>query len=101
MLAVAVDNRKLGMNPFLATQETKGGTKKKSLQDKEKSRNRWLSEEEIESFLETCDKEGPFYSVVKDYFIVAIHTGMDRKEILNIVFIASNIRIFQTILGTT
>jgi len=86
MLAVAVDNRKLGRNPFLDTHEEKGGTKKRSLQEEENARERYLSAEEIKRFMETCDREGQFYSIVKDFFVIAVHTGMDKGEILNLVW---------------
>jgi integrase len=86
MLAVAVDNRKLARNPFLDTQEQKGGTKKKSLMDRANVRERCLSAEEIERFLAVCDKEGDVYSHVKDFFMIAVHTGMDKGEILNLTW---------------
>jgi len=86
MLAVAVDNRMLDKNPFLDTSEVRGGTKKKSLIDKPTRRERYLSQDEIESFLEVCDKGGAVYTHVKDFFVIAVHTGMDRGEILDMVW---------------
>lgn len=70
LLTCAVEWEMLTVNPFEG---------KKSLQQKEEKRERYLSQEEIDSFLKHCRVQH-----VKDFFMIAVNTGMDRGEILNL-----------------
>ena len=70
MFSCAVEWDMLAINPFEG---------KKSLQEKEDKRERYLSQEEIDRFLKYCKVQH-----VKDFFIIAVNTGMDRSEILNL-----------------
>ena len=70
MFSCAVEWDMLNTNPF---------KDKKSLQQKEDKRDRYLSQEEIDSFLKHCRVQH-----VKDFFMIAVNTGMDRGEVLNL-----------------
>ena len=70
MLGKAVSWNMLAKNPFEGQE---------SLQDQEESRDRYLSEDEIQRFLEHCRVQH-----IRDFFIIAANTGMDKGEILNL-----------------
>lgn len=70
MLSRAVVWDMLAANPF---------GKGDSLQDREESRDRFLSEKEIELFLQHCKVQH-----IEDFFIIAVNTGMDKGEILRL-----------------
>ncbi len=70
MFSCAVEWDMLNTNPF---------KDKKSLQQKEDKRDRYLNQEEIDSFLKHCRVQH-----VKDFFMIAVNTGMDRGETLNL-----------------
>jgi integrase len=69
MLGKAVSWDMLAKNPF----------GNQNLLDPEESRDRYLSEEEIQNFLEHCKVQH-----IKDFFLIAVNTGMDKGEILNL-----------------
>lgn len=70
MFSCAVEWDMLNVNPF---------KDKKSLQRKEDKRERYLSEDEIVRFLKHCKVQ-----YIKDFFMIAVNTGMDKGEILNL-----------------
>jgi integrase len=70
MFSCAVEWDMMAANPFEG---------KKSLQQEEDKRERYLSQKEIDRFLKHCKVRH-----VKDFFIIAVNTGMDRSEILNL-----------------
>jgi integrase len=70
MLTCAVEWEMLTVNPFEG---------KKSLQQKEKKRERYLNQEEIGRFLKHCKVQH-----VRDFFVIAVKTGMDRGELLSL-----------------
>jgi len=70
MFSCAVEWDMMAANPFEG---------KKSLQQEEDKRDRYLSQQEIDRFLKYCK-----VLHVKDFFIIAVNTGMDRSEILNL-----------------
>ena len=70
MLGKAVSWNMLARNPFEGQE---------SLQDREKGRTRFLSEKEVQRFLEHCRVQH-----IEDFFIIAVNTGMDKGEILRL-----------------
>ena len=70
MLGKAVSWNMLARNPFEGQE---------SLQDGEESRDRYLSEEKIQAFLKKCKVQH-----IKDFFIIAVNTGMDKGEMLKL-----------------
>jgi integrase len=70
MFSCAVEWEMLNVNPL---------KDKKSLQQKEEKRERYLNQEEIDRFLKHSKVQH-----VTDFFIIAVNTGMDRGEILNL-----------------